>query len=83
MLSMLVRAVLSCAMGGDGISVGHERTVTTAAVAAVSALGEERRGEHGQPGGRVRVTRLTLGDRPRMQLDDLAVAGMTLRQPLP
>lgn len=69
-------------MRGDGISVVDERTVATSAVAAIAAIGEERRGEHGQPGGRVRVTRLTLGDRPRMQLDDLAVTGMTLRQPL-
>jgi len=74
--------MLSFAMGGDGSSVDHERTVATAAVAAVPAIGEERRREDRQSGRRVRVTRLAVGDRSGMLLEDLAIPGMVRGQPL-
>src|SRR4051794_15137058 len=77
-----IRAMLLSAMGSDGTSVDDERTVTAAVVAAVAPFHMEGRGEDGKACGGIAVTRPAVGDRPRMQLDDLGVAWVRRRQPL-
>jgi hypothetical protein len=67
-------------MGCDGISLDHERTVPAPAVAAESAVREERCGEDRQAAGGIDVTRLARCNSRSVTRRDLGETRMPLRQ---